>query len=74
MLQHRTTSTSSTGRSLVVEVAHRNESFTALQEEVAWWQAAGVGLVLGIFVDVHSDSNDPTLVLLSQSKGSTAAV
>ena len=61
----------SSGRSLVVEVAHRNESFAALQEEVTWWHEAGVGLVLGIFVDVHSDSNDPILVLLSQSRDSS---
>lgn len=61
----------SSGRSLVIEVAHRNESFAALQDEITWWHEAGVGLVLGIFVDVHSDSNDPNLVLLSQSKDSS---
>ena len=37
----------SSGRSLV-EVAHRNESFAALQDEITWWHEAGVGLVLAI--------------------------
>lgn len=57
-------------RSLVVEVAHRNASLADLQEEGAWRSKAGVGLVLGFLVDVHSDSNNPTSALLSGSKGS----
>ncbi len=61
----------SSGQSLVFEVAHQNESFAALQDEITWWHEAGVGLVLGVFVDVHSDSNDPSSVLLSQSKDSS---
>ena len=52
--------------SLVLEVAHRNEGFAVLKQEIAWWHAAGVGLALGIFVEPASDKSDPSLVLLSQ--------
>ena len=52
--------------SVVLEVAHRNESLAVLREEVAWWHEAGVGLALGIFVDPNSDCSDPNLILLSQ--------
>ena len=52
-------------RSVVVEIAHRNESFAALREEIAFWHAAGVGLALGFFVDPKSDKSNPNLILLS---------
>ena len=54
-------------RSVVLEVAHRNESLKVLQQEVAWWHAAGVGLVLGIYIDVNSDKSNPMLILLSHA-------
>ena len=52
-------------RSVVVEIAHRNESFAALRKEIAFWHAAGVGLAVGIFVDPKSDKSNPNLILLS---------
>jgi len=52
-------------RSVVIEIAHRNESFAALREEIAFWHAAGVGLALGFFVDPKSDKVNPNLILLS---------
>ena len=54
-------------RSVVLEIAHRNESFKALLKEVAWWHAAGVGLALGIYIDPKSDHSNPNLILLSQT-------
>lgn len=53
-------------RSVVVEIAHRNESFAALREEIAFWHAAGVGLALGVFIDPNSDKGNPNLILMSQ--------
>lgn len=60
----------SCGRSLVIEVAHGNESFQALQKEIKWWHAAGVSMVLGVWVDVNSEVTDPNLILLSQTQES----
>lgn len=59
-------------RSVVFEIAHRNEDFVALQREVQWWHDAGIGLSVGIFVDPHSDISDPNLILLTYSSGHTA--
>ena len=58
-------------RSLILEIAHRNESFAALKQEVAFWHAAGIGLVLGIFIDPTSDNSDPNLILLKHAFGSS---
>ena len=58
-------------RSVVLEIAHRNESFKALQKEVAWWHAAGVGLALGIYIDPKSNDSNPSLILLSQTHEQT---
>lgn len=60
----------SCGRSVVIKIAHRNESFAALREEIAWWHNANVGLVLGVFIDVRSDITDANLILLSHSRES----
>lgn len=55
-------------RSVVIELAHRNESLGGLRDEVDWWHTAGVGLAIGVFIDVHSDPADPRLVLLTHSR------
>lgn len=57
------------GRSVVIEIAHRNEDFVALQKEVQWWHEAGIGLSIGVFVDPQSDISDPNLILLTYVKG-----
>ena len=55
----------SSGQSVVIEIAHRNESFVALQQEMKWWHQAGIGLAIAIFVDTKSDITDPNLILLT---------
>lgn len=62
------------GKSVVIEIAHLNESFAALQHEVEWWHEAGIGLCIGIFIGGHSDIADPNLILLSYMQGCTALV
>ena len=49
----------------MIEIAHRNESFVALQQEMQWWHEAGIGLAIAIFVDSKSDITDPNLILLT---------
>jgi hypothetical protein len=56
-------------RSVVVELAYRNESLAGLRDAVNWWHTAGVGFVIGIFIDVHSDPVDPVLIILMRSRG-----
>ena len=62
----------SCGQPVVVEIAHRNESFVALQQEVEWWHEAGAGLAIAVFVDATADIMDPDLILLTFMRGSAA--
>ena len=62
----------SSGQSVVIEIAHQNETFVALQQEMEWWHEAGIGLAIAIFIDAKSDITDPNLIMLTFMRGHAA--